>query len=111
MDILFHSDKFKEICNNYKKLKGGYGTHRAKLIKRRLDDLRAANELEIMRKLPGRCHELKGNRAGQLSLDLDGPYRLIFRPANDPIPRKQDSGLDWTKITAIIILGVEDTHE
>jgi len=96
MDILFHSDKFKEICNNYKKLAREYGEQRAKLIKRRLDDLRAANDLEIMRRLPGRCHELKGERAGQLSLDLGGPYRLIFVPANDPIPRKQDSGLDWT---------------
>jgi proteic killer suppression protein len=64
-----------------------------------------------MRHVPGRCHEVVGNRAGQLSLDLDHPYRLIFEPANDPIPRKDDGGLDWTKVTAVIIIGVEDTHE
>jgi toxin HigB-1 len=33
-----------------------------------------------------------------------------YKPLNDPIPRKPDGGLDWTKITAIRILGVEDYH-
>jgi len=57
-----------------------------------------------------RCHELKGDRTGQLSLDLDHPYRLIIEPAHDPIPRKPDGGLDWNKVTAVMIVGVEDTH-
>jgi hypothetical protein len=64
-----------------------------------------------MRNLPGRCHELREDRAGQLSLDLDHPYRLIFEPADNPIPLKPDGGIDWKKVTAIRIIGVEDTHE
>lgn len=80
-------------------------------MQRRLDDLRAAANLEVMRTLPGRCHELTGDRAGQLSLDLDHPSRLIFIPANDPIPRKEDGGLDWSKVTEVKILAIEDTHE
>ena len=87
-----------------------HGDRRARIIRRRLDDLRAATVLEDMRSLPGRCHELRGDRAGQLSLDLDYPYRLIFEPANDPTPHKANEGLDWTKITAVEIVGVEDTH-
>ncbi|MFP4441147.1 MAG: hypothetical protein ACLFVO_28250 [Chloroflexaceae bacterium] len=43
-------------------------------------------------------------------MDLDHPYRLLFVPANDPIPRKDDGGLDWASITAIEIIEVEDTH-
>ena len=50
-------------------------------------------------------------RAGQISLDLDGPYRLIFEVANNPIPLKTDGGLDWIQVTSIKILEVEDTHE
>lgn len=38
-------------------------------------------------------------------------YRLIFEPANDPIPLKEDGGLDWKNITAVNIIGIEDTHE
>lgn len=42
---------------------------------------------------------------------LDHPYRLIFESADEPIPTKSDGGIDWTKVTAVRILGVEDTHE
>ena len=60
---------------------------------------------------PGRCHELTGGkRAGQLSVDLDHPYRLIFLPDHEQVPRLEDGGLDWARVTAIKILGVEDTH-
>jgi len=64
-----------------------------------------------MRNLPGRCHELLHDRALQLSIDLDHPYRLIFEPADEPIPTKPDGGIDWNKVTALRILGIEDTHE
>ena len=110
MDIAFESDKFRKRCNDHKLLVRKYGPKGAKKLRQRLDDLRAAETLEDMRRVPGRCHELKGDRAGQLSLDLDHPYRLIFVPANDPIPEKPDGGLDWTKVTAVEIIDVEDTH-
>lgn len=111
MDISFRDKKFEKQCNTFKLLQKEQGLDRAKRIKRRLDTLRAAAILADMIKLPGRCHELTGDRAGQLSLDLDHPYRLIFEPANDPIPRKEDGGIDWTKITAVRIIGVDNTHE
>jgi len=111
LDIVFDSDKFRKECNNFNLLKKRYGLQRAKKIVLRLNALQAANVLEDLRYAPGRCHELKGSRAGQLSLDLDGPYRLIFVPADDPIPRKADGGLDWKQVAAVMIIRVEDTHE
>jgi plasmid maintenance system killer protein len=111
LDITFASAKLQKTCNNERKLVKQYGIDRARRLRRRLDDLRAAETLEDMRYIPGRCHELKGDRAGQLSLDLDHPYRLIFSPAHDPVPCKSDGGLDWTHVSAVIILGVEDTHQ
>ena len=110
MDIVFEDSDFEKQCNNHKLLVRKQGAKRAKKIRQRLDDLRAASTLEVMRMLPGRCHELKHDRAGQLSLDLDHPHRLIFEPANEPIPLKEDGGLDWNSVTAIRILGVDDTH-
>jgi proteic killer suppression protein len=111
MDIVFKDKKFKKECNNQRLLEKKYGADRARRIRRRLDDLHAANILEDMKNLPGRCHELLHNRSGQFSLDLDHPYRLIFEPADDSIPTRPDGGIDWTKVTAVRILGVEDTHE
>ena len=110
MKIIFDSRKFRKECNSQKLLVQRHGTHRAKKIRRRLDDLRAADVLEDMRHLPGRCHELTGDRSGQLSLDLDHPYRLIFTPADGPTFLKPDGGLDWKRIDTVVILGVEDIH-
>ena len=112
MIILFKTSKLKKECNNKVLMVKRFGTKRARLLKRRLAELAAANLLEDLSNLPqARCHELKGNRKGYLSVDLDHPYRLIFEPADNPIPKKTDGGLDWSKVTEIRIIGVENTHE
>ena len=111
MDILFKTKKFEKQCNSQASLVRAYGSRRAKLIRRRLDELWAADSLEDIRPLPqARCHELKGGLGGNLSVDLENPYRLLFRPANEPIPQKDTGGLDWANVTVIEIIGVEDTH-
>jgi proteic killer suppression protein len=111
LDILFNDTKLANICNDPKTRLKSYGRQRAKLLKRRLDDLRAAVVLDDMRNLPGKCHELKGDRKGQLAMKLDGPYVLIFEPANYPKLRKSGEKLDWTKVNAITIIEIVDYHE
>jgi proteic killer suppression protein len=110
LDIVFQTTKFADECNDSKALIRKYGPDSAKRIRNRLADLSAAPNLETMRSLPGRCHELTGNLLGLLALDLKHPYRLIFEPANTPIPKKSDGGLDWSAVTAVRILRVEDYH-
>jgi proteic killer suppression protein len=112
VEIEFRTRKLQKESQDYSRSVQWLGSMRAKLLRRRLDDLRAAENLETMRALPQtRCHELKGDRAGQLSIDLGHPYRLIFEVADTPIPTKPDGGLDWRCVRSIRILGVEDTHE
>jgi plasmid maintenance system killer protein len=111
VDILFKERKFGKQCNRQSDLVRMQGTRRAQLIRARLDALYAATCLADLRNLPGRLHELKGNRKGQLSFDLDYPYRLIFVPSHEPVPSTEDGGMDWTRVTAVKILGIEDTHE
>jgi plasmid maintenance system killer protein len=111
LNITFASKAFEDGCNDSRLLNRKHGKDRAKRIRRRLDDLRAAATLEDMRNLPGRCHELIGTRTGQLSLDLDGPYRLLFEPSGNPIPTKPDGGLHWPSIRNVTIIGVVDTHD
>lgn len=110
LDISFRSRQLRKDCNDPRRLVSRYGADAAAVISRRLDDFSAANTLEDLRNLPGRLHPLVGDRAGQLSLDLRGPYRLILVPAHDPSPQKPDGGLDWAQVTAVEIIGIEDTH-
>jgi len=110
MDIEFATWKLAKACNSEKAMKAEWGVRMAKKLKRRLSDLEAANTLEEVRSLPGRCHELLADRKGQLAMDLVHPLRLIFRPSHDIRPAKPDGGLDWQQVTSIEILGICDYH-
>ena len=114
MDISFKSTKLEKEFNEGKRLKKVHGDLRAKKIGLRLAEFRAAislNDFWPPKSGPGRCHELTGKRKGELSVDLDHPYRLIFVPNHEPVPLKPDGGLDWKQVTAIMITEIEDTHE
>lgn len=109
MEVFFDDPRLGKMCESDRELRRWCGLERAKKIQLRLKDLQGAETLEDMRNLPGRCHELKADRAGQLSLDLDGPYRLLFRPAEETEPGP-GGGRDWTKVTAVAVMSVTDTH-
>jgi proteic killer suppression protein len=114
LDISFKSTKLEKEFNEGKRLIRIHGSRRAKIIGIRLKEFQAAANLHDLGPPydgPGRCHELTGNRKGQLSVDLDHPYRLIFVPNHESASCKSDGGLDWKLVTAIMITGIEDTHE
>jgi plasmid maintenance system killer protein len=112
MDIVFKSRKIEKEFNDERALQRERGDRQARLIMRRLAELSGAETLEAMRYIPGpRCHELRGNLKGRLSVDLDHPYRLIFVPDHDETPTLPDGGMDWKQVKRIKILGVENTHE
>jgi len=100
MDITFDNNKIRKKCN---KATDKFG--------KRLDDMRAAENLEVMETLPGNCHALKADKKGLWAIHIDEPYRLIFRPANDPLPVSKDSWLDTSKITIVDIITVENYHD
>ncbi len=110
MDICFETSRLAKLCNTEKKLRGKYGPRMAGVIQQRLSDLADAETLDVMLSLPGRCHELTGDRKGQLAVDLVHPDRLIFKPDHDPVPTKEDGGLDWFAVTKIIVVGIGDYH-
>lgn len=111
MLLYFKTKKLQKICSQTNEAIKKLGPIMARKLRQRLMELKAASCLDdIYRIPPARCHELSGNRGGQLSVDLEHPYRLLFIPANDPIPIKEDDGLDWTKVTEIEIIEITDTH-
>ncbi len=110
MEIFFARKKLHKECNDSRLLIKRYGERTAPLIRRRLDELRAAETLDVLRTLRQvRCHELTGDRKGQIAVDLDHPRRLVFRPC-EPVQRKPDGGLDWKRTTAVEIVDVVDYH-
>lgn len=111
MDIEFKTTKLAKLCNNRREGTREWGERRATIVGRRLDDLRAAVTLEDMRHAPGDCHEYRHKKDHNLTLDLDGGWRLTFEPLDDPIPLRADEvSLDWSRVTRVRILEVSDPH-
>jgi proteic killer suppression protein len=110
VDIVFSTDKLEKLCNDGRLAQRKWGKAQAEVLGRRLDDLRAARTLEVLRNGPGGLHELKGDRAGRLAMNLRGGDRLVIEPAHDPPPTKSDGGLDWTQVTAVRVVEVVDYH-
>ena len=111
MKITFENKKLQKLVEDYSKLQKKYGQARAKLIVRRLGDLKDVNNLEEARHIPGKCHELRENRKGQWAIALDGPWRLIFTPHNDPIPQNEHGQYIWIEIESIEVMEIVDYHK
>lgn len=111
MDIFFRTKKLQKICSTRKGAIKELGEIGGAKLMQRMAELNAANSLkEISHLPPPRLHELTGQRKGQYSVDLQHPYRLLFVPANEPLPLMDDGGLDKEKIDEIQIIDIEDTH-
>jgi len=110
VDVLFITEKLQKQLSSQRNLQRKWGDAGAKRVTLRLQQLAAAVTLEDMRELPGRCHELVGDRDGELAVDVHQGHRLIFRPTDDPPPEKDDGGLDWGQVESITITEIVDYH-
>jgi proteic killer suppression protein len=81
----------------------------AKKLFTRLADLEAATCVTDL--VAGKPHPLKGDRLGKFAVSLDGGWRLVFVPANDPIPRHDDESVDWSQVTIVSIEQIVDYHD
>lgn len=112
MRISFKHADLRNLCNDDKLLRKRFGEQGRKKIRQRLDDFDAADNLAVIGRLPGpRCEELKGDRAGTFSVRAHDGYRIVFVPDDDPVPRKDDGGVNWSAVTAIRIESIEDYHD
>lgn len=111
MVIYFKTNKLQKICSTKVESTKQLGKKGGIKLQQRMMELSAAPNLSDMSRLPPpRCHELKGGKKGQFSVDLAHPYRLLFIVANKPIPKNPDGGFDWACIDEIEIVGIKDTH-
>jgi proteic killer suppression protein len=109
LEVSFEDSKLAKTCRSEREMLKKFGERRTGKLSQRLATLRRVETLEDMRSLPGRCHELTGDLAGCLSLDLDHPYRLLIRPAEQTAPGPGD-GLDWSAVESVVVIDIVDYH-
>jgi len=112
MEVAYRTKKLAKQAETAASLRKSFGTIGGKKFLQRLNEFASADCLEDLRNLPGaRIHELGGDRKGQFAADLHQPYRLVFIPAADPPPKKEDGGWEWKSITIIEIQEVTNYHD
>ena len=113
MRIKFKTEDMKKLCESSRDLKKQYGQARARKLQKRLLVLKDAPCLEdVPHTPPERRHQLKGNRDEEFAVNIDGPWRIIFKLDHTDVPRKEDGGIDIKQVTSIVILNVcEDYHK
>lgn len=110
MKINFKSKKLEKQLTIAKEMQKTFG-QMAKKLNQRMKELKAADNLAVMRTITAaKCHELQQDRKGQIAVTVSGNYRLIFIPDHDPVPGKDDGGMDWLAITVIEVIEIEDYH-
>ena len=111
MEIFFRTTKLRAACSTVRDSDRTWGADRARVVRRRLAELQAAESLAMVSVLPpARLHQLDGQRKGQYAVDAIHPFRLTLEPWHDELPLLEDGGIDKTKVTRVRILAVEDYH-
>ena len=111
MEISFANRRLERAFNSEKELIRRFGVPMARKIQVRMAVLRGANNLGLVpRERPTRRHLLSQDRDEEFAVDLDHPYRLVFVPDHNPVPRLEDGGIDVSNVTAIRIQEVVDYH-
>ncbi|MBF0317118.1 MAG: killer suppression protein [Nitrospirae bacterium] len=111
MEIFFRKEKTAKTMNSHAEMVKVFGERNAVFIERRMQVLRAASSLaEVPHTPPERRHELTGKMKGFFAVDAKHPKRIVFTPYHNPIPKKDDGGIDLERITSIEIVDVEDYH-
>ena len=109
MEIKFSDKKLRELCEKQAAAVKKLGDASARKLRARLADLAAASRVTDL--VAGHPHPLKGERLGQFAVDLAGGWRLVFAPANDPVPRRGDASIDWSAVTIVCIEYIGDYHD
>jgi proteic killer suppression protein len=109
LEIRFRDKKVRLLCESRDAAVKKLGDACARKLRARLDDLEhAANVAELV---AGNPHPLTGDRAGEYAVNLAGGWRLTFSPANDPVPRHADGGINWRAVTIVCIEFIGDYHD
>jgi proteic killer suppression protein len=109
LEIKFKDKPLRELCEKRAVAVKKLGDIGARKLQTRLADIAAATRVADL--MAGNPHPLKGDRRGQFALDLAGGWRLVFAPANEPIPRRDDASIDWSAVTIVCIEYIGDYHD
>ena len=109
MEIRFKNNKLEKSFTEDSVMVRTYG-QLAKKIKQRYGELKAAENLSVISRIPVlRLHQYTG-KSHIWSIDIHQNWRILFVIDQDPVPVLEDGGINLNAIEIIKIESVEDPH-
>ncbi len=108
MELAFATKSLRQLCESEDRAKRDLGVAMATKLRRRVADLYAATTLGDL--VAGRPRRLTGTRGRDIALDLDAGSRMIFRPNHRNIAKLESGEVDWSSVTRIKIIRLENDH-
>jgi toxin HigB-1 len=105
----FDTKSLRTICENESQAKLKVGVRVAKLLKHRLADLRAATSVKDL--VAGQPHVVEGTDGYNMALELCDGFRIFFTANHTQNPITKSGNLDWTKVSRIKILRIDNDHD
>jgi proteic killer suppression protein len=104
MYTTFINNNIRKLCEDEKIARRKLGDKDAKKLFQRVAEIRAADNLAMLKTLPApRCHPLSNNRKGQYAVDLVNPRRLVFLPV-------YEGEFEEKLVKEVVIIEVIDYH-
>jgi toxin HigB-1 len=109
MELHFANRSLQAACTGERESNRLWGVDCARVVRRRLMQLAAAESLAVVAALkPARLTPLADPRDGAYAIDALPPIHIVFEPCHDPVPTLPNGGVDAARVTAIRILAVEE---
>lgn len=108
LELAFRTKSLRHICESESEAERVLGTRVASALRRRLADLRAASCVADL--LAGQPSEIEGSTLRQFGVHLSQGHRLVFCANHNVTPELKSGGTDWSLVTRVKILRIEDSH-
>lgn len=109
MEIAFHEKSNRQLCENETIAECKLGACVAGKLKRRLADLRAATNVKEI--VAGRQHLIESGLQQRILLELSDGYYLTFCSNHKSPPLLASGEIDWSQVSRIKILRIENHHD
>jgi proteic killer suppression protein len=108
LELAFDTKSLRDLCEKEEKARRELAPDVAQKLKHRLADLRAADSVEDL--VAGRPRETESANPGYFVIDLTDGSRLAFCANHRNVPLLTSGGVDWSRVSRIKILRIENAH-
>jgi toxin HigB-1 len=106
IELAFADESLRELCSKKLAAELACGVEVARSLRRRLADLRAAENVAMLVTGNARIHD-----KSSYIIDIHGPWRLIVKANHSSNPVLKNKEIDWARVTRVQVTNIRRTDE